>query len=210
METEQQALEFGLTAFCHDYYFLSIRAELPQQALRDNTLKYNRIKDYRNREVTIAPVIRLYGTSSDGQKCCVHVHGYMPYFFARVEHMPAEFFNQESIQKFGETLERAFVECYSQENKSTFKKQISVYSSKFFEKKTPSGRFGSKELLESNRIIQKLEIVNRKDFYTFHCKDERFLKITAYSPDIIKPLCKILMNKVLMDTKFQTYEVRSC
>ena len=68
-----------MTIFAHDYYILSI-PELKFSSYDNiNTLydflSYKNLKDIKGREIKEAPVIRLYGANTFGQKCCIHVHG---------------------------------------------------------------------------------------------------------------------------------------
>lgn len=57
-------------------------------------------------------------------------------------------------------------------------------------------------------IIYHIVVEEKIDFYGFHDKEEKFLKILVYDPKYIKPLCKILTSGIIMDIQFQTYEVK--
>ena len=37
--------------------------------------------EFRGRPATTAPVIRVFGATTDGTKTCVHVHGVLPYLY---------------------------------------------------------------------------------------------------------------------------------
>jgi hypothetical protein len=62
--------EFQLTIFAHDYYMIylpNIEAfPLKTQNFLMNTLEYRKVRDYKNRKLKIAPVIRLFGTNNYG------------------------------------------------------------------------------------------------------------------------------------------------
>ena len=72
---------FSLTIFSHDYYMIYLPShdyEFMKEAsieLFEDFLQYKRLKDYKNRKIKVAPVIRLYGSCENGQKACVHIHG---------------------------------------------------------------------------------------------------------------------------------------
>ena len=205
-----KSIEFSFTPFSHDYYFLELDKEFRTEKLKklaQTALQYSELKDYRKREINSVPIIRLYGTASDGNKCCIHVHGYLPFFYAKVEHIASFFNNEGALLQFGETLERAFFACYGDGTKTDLKKKFTTMgtAAKFFEKKNSDSKNESKSV--NTNIIYSIETTKKMDFYGYHSKKELFLKITTYSPDYIKPLCQILMNRVIMDSVFQTYEV---
>lgn len=56
-------------------------------------------------------------------------------------------------------------------------------------------------------IIYHLAVEEKMDFYGYHGKEEKFIKIFVYDPKYIKPLCKILSSGLIMDIQFQVYEV---
>lgn len=72
---------FTFTLFAHDYYIMylpytdNVQCNAAKSELFDGFFQYRLLKDFKNRKIKIAPIIRLYGTDSDGYKCCVHVHG---------------------------------------------------------------------------------------------------------------------------------------
>ena len=40
---------------------------------------------FMNRDITFFPVIRIFGTTKSGQKCCVNIHNYFPYFYIEIK-----------------------------------------------------------------------------------------------------------------------------
>ena len=56
-------------------------------------------------------------------------------------------------------------------------------------------------------IVYHLMVEDKLDFYAYHGKEEKFIKIFVYDPKYIKPLCKILSSGLIMDIQFQIYEV---
>jgi hypothetical protein len=108
--------EFQFTIFSHDYYMIylpniEVYPEKTQNFMM-NELGYKHFKDFRDRRLKIAPVIRLFGTNNYGQKCCVHVHGYFPYFYIKIEEIK-HLLTPEFIREFGETLEKCYLQAFS-------------------------------------------------------------------------------------------------
>ncbi|XP_055374297.1 DNA polymerase zeta catalytic subunit [Condylostylus longicornis] len=51
--------------------------------------------EFRGKEIKSVPVIRIFGSTSDGIKTCLHIHGVLPYFY-----IPYEYAGKESLDKF--------------------------------------------------------------------------------------------------------------
>jgi hypothetical protein len=58
-------------------------------------------------------------------------------------------------------------------------------------------------------IICSVQIVEKYDFYGFHGRKEKFLKIFTYDPKYVKRLAKILSMGLIMNRNFNIYEVSS-
>jgi len=56
-------------------------------------------------------------------------------------------------------------------------------------------------------IVYHLTVEEKLDFYGYHGKEEKFIKIIVYDQKYIKPLTKILSSGLIMDVQFQIYEV---
>jgi hypothetical protein len=69
-------------------------------------------RDYRENQISQSPIIRLYGTTEKGEKCCVHVHGYYPYLYIKAEEYAEAFLNPASLRQFLELAEALFREAY--------------------------------------------------------------------------------------------------
>ena len=59
--------------------------------ISNNLFQYN---SFMKREPTHSPVIRIYGTTKLGQKCCVNIHNFFPFFYIEITNK--NFFNFES------------------------------------------------------------------------------------------------------------------
>lgn len=56
-------------------------------------------------------------------------------------------------------------------------------------------------------IIYHLTVEEKMDFYGYHGKEEKFIKVFVYDLKYIKPLTKILSSGLIMDIQFQIFEV---
>lgn len=90
-------MEFTIVPFSHDYYIMSLPGldskamTLDHRETLYDNLKY-KTPNYNGDCVRFAPVIRLYG-SHKGMSACIHVHGYFPYFYIKVEELKHLFLN---------------------------------------------------------------------------------------------------------------------
>lgn len=65
---------FTFTPFAHDYYIMYLPMS-DSKEIYEGVFQYKLLRDFKNRKIKLSPVIRLYGTSNFGLKCCVHIHG---------------------------------------------------------------------------------------------------------------------------------------
>lgn len=65
---------FTFTPFSHDYYIMYLPMS-DSKEIYEGVFQYKLLRDFKNRKIKLSPVIRLYGTSYFGLKCCVHIHG---------------------------------------------------------------------------------------------------------------------------------------
>jgi len=200
MEAIVEHQEFSITVFSHDSYRFNIsQYENDPETMKyvNEELRYSDCKDFKGRKIQIAPVIRLFGTNNFGQKCAIHVHGYFPYFYVRLDDL-VEVADEAFLIQFGEQLERAYNFAYASKNNAVNK----------VPKKDASGKIKDYSTYQGY-VIHGVELVEKLDVYTYHETREKFLKVKVYDPWSVKPLCKILSNGVILDRPFQTYEVKS-
>ena len=76
----------------------------------------------RNRDIDKVPIIRIFGSTPQGQKCCLHTHGVFPYFYISVP--DDEVFPLDFGKKFTVSLEMAIQVCLG---KALSKQQEYVY-----------------------------------------------------------------------------------
>ncbi|XP_011182997.2 DNA polymerase zeta catalytic subunit [Zeugodacus cucurbitae] len=54
--------------------------------------------EFRGKEIKRVPIIRIFGSSADGRKTCMHVHGVFPYFYIPYEEKEFESLNKAIYQ----------------------------------------------------------------------------------------------------------------
>jgi len=192
--------QFQLTIFAHDYYMIALNNmecyPLQAQKVLLEDLGYKKFQDIKGRPLKIAPVVRLYGTNNYGQKCCVHVHGYYPYFYVKIEDLK-HCLTPQFLIDFADKLEKCYILSYG----NPALKKSNKHAEQFQSDAAKNSGFRA-------YIVQSIEIVERYDIYSFHSVPEKFLKINLYDPKYVKPLSKILSHPIVLNRKFQTYEVR--
>lgn len=183
---------------------------------------YNYFMDRKIKQTTI---LRIFGSTFRGQKCCLNIHNYFPYFFIEINndnYFPFE--NQLNLRQFAEILETIYLDCISicesnvdfNNNSKSFDRKIinkgskASFSSKNFSKINHLQSNISKNLIgkkfTSEQIIHKIEVVEKINFYGYNKCEGIFLKISLYNPKSI-PLLMEILNKGTIDGKhYQCFE----
>ncbi|KAL4489262.1 hypothetical protein ABPG72_006326 [Tetrahymena utriculariae] len=144
---------------------------------------YDKIVDRKIRKILQAPVARIYGNDKQGKSVCLHIHGYFPYFYLKVNQIAHLIINDKTfLDKFIDLIEECYYTLYS----------VSEKQKKFLMSTTP--------------IILNYELIYKKDIYGYHTTEEPFLKIYFYNPKMIKKLVCILESGVVMNIEFVIYE----
>ncbi|TCD71522.1 DNA polymerase zeta [Steccherinum ochraceum] len=124
-----------------------------------------------------APVIRIYGKSSNGKKACLFVHKVYPYFF--IEYLGKT--NAKSVNryitKFTHSLNHAIA--------------VSL-------KRNPHS--------PNSQFVRAAILVKGVHFYGFHSKYSPFLKVHLVDPAFMNRAATILQSGSIMKTRFRVYE----
>ncbi|GJQ10508.1 hypothetical protein GpartN1_g2299.t1 [Galdieria partita] len=129
-----------------------------------------------SKEITRQPVIRIFGSTLSGQKCCLHVHNVLPYFYVQLP--PKHFRNIEEAQVFSKQLVEFLEQSCSSSNNSAV----------------------------PHKFIAATEIIERIPFYGFHTHSCFFLKIYTCVPGNIRKLAELCFRFPSREFTLQPYE----
>ena len=165
-----------------------------------NFYKENNINLYNpfmNRDILFFPVIRLFGTTKSGQKCCVNIHGYFPYFYIGItKENYFNYNNKDTLQAFAILLENTFIE---------YKNEIS--KTKYFKNEEKDKENNNNIVFkEIEQVIHNITPVSKTNIYGYYNKETTFLKIECYNPSDIKDLMYVLNQGIVNNSFYQCYD----
>jgi hypothetical protein len=180
--------------YFHSYKFLKFLEQDQNQELNNKTIKIKHFyanesstyNSFMERKIENFLIIRIFGSTLRGQKCCLNIHKYYPYFYIEItKDNYFDFTEKSNLRKFAFLLE----DCYlayinSNERKDkNFKNKIII-----------------------SQIIHNIEKAEKRNFYGYYKNQGIFLKIYVYNPKYIPDLMNILNNGVINKTHYQCYE----
>ncbi|KAF7306933.1 DNA polymerase [Mycena indigotica] len=125
------------------------------------------------------PVIRIFGPSSLGQKCCVHIHQVYPYFYVEyIDSLKSPRKVNRYITKLTKSLNLAIA--------LSFKKDLNV--------------------AQKQAYIRAIILVKGVPFYGFHSSYKPFLKIYLLNPGLLNRAVTILRSGLVLSTRFRIFE----
>ncbi|KAI0275058.1 hypothetical protein BC834DRAFT_965498 [Gloeopeniophorella convolvens] len=124
-----------------------------------------------------APVLRIYGASSVGKKCCLHIHQVYPYFF--VEYLGK--MSPDSVSRYIAKL--------------THSLNYAIAVSLKRDPQAPKSRF-----------VRGIVLVKGIHFYGFSSSYSPFLKVHLADPALLTRAVAIMQSGSVMGTPFQTFE----
>ncbi|KAH9065755.1 hypothetical protein EDB87DRAFT_1593004 [Lactarius vividus] len=123
------------------------------------------------------PVLRIYGSSSLGQKCCLHIHQVYPYFFVEYTGKMNPGCVRHYIVRLTESLNYAIA--------------VSL-------KRNPQS--------PRSRFVRTVVLVKGVHFYGFNSSHAPFLKIHIVDPALMSRAVTIMQSGSVMGTPFHTFE----
>ncbi|ETW03555.1 hypothetical protein H310_04972 [Aphanomyces invadans] len=148
------------------------------------------------RRARVVPVVRIFGATPAGQKCCVHVHGIFPYFYMRCENDHAFESVDELVAllpKIAQDIEAA-VRTLSQANgKAPQAATMAVHASKASHR-------------PHTITIAKLAVVTGVPFYGYHSSEALFVKVFMYDPAMMSRIVQVVESGLVTQRTFQPYE----
>ncbi|RXW22946.1 hypothetical protein EST38_g2913 [Candolleomyces aberdarensis] len=128
-------------------------------------------------DLPAVPVIRIYGTSSTGQKTCLHVHQVYPYCYI----------------DYGGSLKPRDVKSYIKNLLRSLNHAVALSL-----KRSPDS--------PKSRYIRGIILVKGIHFYGFHSSYSPFLKIMISDPTYTNRIVTILRSGSVMGMRFRIYE----
>ncbi|KAH9098637.1 hypothetical protein Ae201684P_017848 [Aphanomyces euteiches] len=130
------------------------------------------------------PVVRIFGATPAGQKCCVHIHGIYPYFYMRCENDRA-FDTGEALAELLPTVARDIESAV----------------------KNLSQQVNDKAANQRHTVsIAKLVVVKGIPFYGYHSSEKLFIKVFLYDPAMTSRIVQVVESGLVAQRVFQPYE----
>ena len=156
----------------------------------------NLYNSFMNREISYFPIIRIFGTTKSGQKCCVNIHNYFPYFYISITKENYFNYNNKGIlQAFAVLLENTYIEYKNEINKT-----------KYFNGEEKNKDNSQEIIKEEQQVIHNVIPVNKTNIYGYYNKESVFLKIECYNPNDIKHLMYVLSQGLINNNIYQCFD----
>uniref|UniRef100_UPI00358FBFE1 DNA polymerase zeta catalytic subunit isoform X3 n=1 Tax=Myxine glutinosa TaxID=7769 RepID=UPI00358FBFE1 len=122
------------------------------------------------------PVIRIFGSTFEGQRTCLHLHGVFPYLFVPCQGMgepgePAD----AILLRMANSIDRALNVALGRPCAHT-------------------------------RHVFKILLVSGRPFYGYHDEEKEFMKIYFFNPSMVKRVSELLQGGAVMNKAFQPHE----
>ncbi|XP_035890639.1 DNA polymerase zeta catalytic subunit isoform X2 [Anopheles stephensi] len=132
--------------------------------------------EFRGSDIKQVPVIRLFGSTSEGTHSCVHIHGVFPYFY---------------IPYDGSIADKLALDQKIYQLACALDKGINV----------SLGRSSSQA-----KHIFKIVLVKGIPIYGYHRNPHHYFKIYMYNPYLVRNATQLLMNGTILSGTYQVHE----
>uniref|UniRef100_A0A182VW29 DNA polymerase zeta catalytic subunit n=1 Tax=Anopheles minimus TaxID=112268 RepID=A0A182VW29_9DIPT len=132
--------------------------------------------EFRGTEIKQVPVIRLFGSTTEGTHSCVHIHGVFPYFYIPFD---------------GSVTDKLLVDQKIYQLACALDKGINV----------SLGRSASQ-----TKHIFKIALVKGIPIYGYHRNSHHYFKIYMYNPFLLRNATQLLMNGTILSGTYQVHE----
>ena len=155
----------------------------------------NLYNTFMNRDIKFFPIIRIFGTTKSGQKCCVNIHNYFPYFYISITKENYFNYNDKGIlQAFAFSLEETYIKYKTEINKT-----------KYFGNEE-SEKENSQIFKEVDQVIHNITPEYKINIYGYYNKESAFLKVECYNPNDIKNLMYVLDQGLINNFSYQCFD----
>jgi len=128
-------------------------------------------------EVEQVPILRIFGVTKYGQKCCIHIHQVYPYFYIK-------YAGSLDPDKVHEYMVKLFQNINQVLNMTT----------------KPNSQ------IKMGHYVYNIELIKGIPFYGFSPNYEHFLKISLLNPNVKKKLITAFEKGLIFGKVFQPYE----
>ena len=126
----------------------------------------NLYNSFMNRDIQFFPIIRIFGTTKSGQKCCVNIHNYFPYFYISItKENYFNYNNKITLQDFAFLLENTYIQYRTEINKT-----------KYFGNEE-SEKDKSQNFKEIEQVIHNITPEYKTNIYGYYNTESAFLKV---------------------------------
>ena len=160
---------FKLRLNCIDHY--------QAEPTRYDPLLRNDVRASQTSKEPRVPVIRVFGSTEEGQKVCAHIHGAFPYLFVEYRGPLDKSAVGEYICCLHSSIDRALAISYRRDASR-----------------------------EQPRFVARVTLVKGVPFYGFHVGYRFYLKIYMLNPAVMTRLTDLLQQGLIMNQRFQPYE----
>lgn len=141
-------------------------------------------------ELRSAPEIRIWGSTELGQRCCVHVHGFLPYVYLE--------YKGELDPEEGRLLVIVIVRQMKRETVQRYifalGKALNLAMFYSFRGRSPNKKYDSSK----DQFIGFITLCKGIPFYGFHVGYRYFLKIHALQPKYMRRLTEVLKSGAVL------------
>lgn len=195
------------------------------------------------------PTIRVFGSTLCGQQVCLHIHGYLPYFYLPVPDNVDSTALASRVHRTLEIVARKYLRWKKKLRKRNRPDRTKDYKTSKDKSSntpghTPSSAYTSRQTTSDSNVepsvfsykscstrsrmlsqsaqrinflrrrkaehsahIHRVDVVEHVNFYGYHTKPRKFLKVYHYNPVLTKYLAGYTFHTGIGKHKLQPYEV---